>query len=305
MAILVRRGEQTPRSSFDQEEIAAGGQWVAFGMPDPDELVAEIRAKDVRSLHTYHRDLAFLREVPQLEFLTLSDPQDVAPVHDLPRLRSLSMSGTWGGRLDFTRMPNLRSFWALETPKDGGGIDTLRAGHPSLESLAIGRNRSEDLTPFAALRLRSLGISGGLRSLDGASALAETLVRLSLDSAPNLVSLAGIDQLQNLQVVQIDGLRHITTVEWAARLPNLRLLDVFDQKAVESLGPLRGHPSLEFITFGRVKDLDLEPLTQVPHLKLILTGPYRWNRDLAEFPYMHNLPADHPARAEYYALALG
>lgn len=44
MAILVRRGEQTPRSSFDQEEIAAGGQWVAFGMPDPDELVAEIRA---------------------------------------------------------------------------------------------------------------------------------------------------------------------------------------------------------------------------------------------------------------------
>ena len=85
----------------------------------------------------------------------------------------------------------------------------------------------------------------------------------------------------------------------------LRLLDVFDQKGIESLWPLAGHPSLEFLTFGRVNDLDLEPLEPNPNLKLFLTGHYRWNRDLTEFPYMHHLAADHPARRAYHSLKLG
>ena len=106
-------------------------------------------------------------------------------------------------------------------------------------------------------------------------------------------------------VVAIEGLRQITALDWAARLPRLRLLDVFEQKGIESLKPLAGHPSLEFLTFGRVKDLDLEPLGLIPNLKLFLTGTYRWNRDLSEFPYMHNLPRDHQVRQEYISLKLG
>jgi hypothetical protein len=88
-------------------------------------------------------------------------------------------------------------------------------------------------------------------------------------------------------------------------LPRLRLLDVFEQKGIESLWPLAGHPPLEFLTFGQVKDLDLEPLGAIPDLKLFLTGRYRWNRDRSEFPFMHDLPADHPARREYSAVRLG
>jgi hypothetical protein len=106
--------------------------------------------------------------------------------------------------------------------------------------------------------------------------------------------------------VGIDGLRHITTVEWAAGLPRLRLLDVFDQAGIESLWPLAGHSSVEFLTFGRVRDLDLDPLDRIPNLKLFLTGHYRWNRDLSEFPeYMSTMPADHPARLEYTVMKLG
>ena len=113
--------------------------------------------------------------------------------------------------------------------------------------------------------------------------------------------MAGVEQLSNLEVVSIQGLRHVTTIEWAAELRKMRLLSLFDQKGIESLWPLADHPSLEFVTFGRVKDLDLEPLARIPRLKLS-DGHYRWNRDLADFPYMHELPREHPARREYYGL---
>ena len=307
MSLLVQRGELNPLSRTHRREIEAGGRWVAFGNPNPDELVAEIMARGVRSLVTFQRDLSFLRHVPQLEFLVVSsDPPDVGPIHELPNLRSLSFSGTWGGGIDFAAFSKLDSFAVNECPKDGGGLDTMFAGHPALELLAIGRYRPEDLVPLGGLHLRTLALSGRLTSLAGAQALAPTLGRLGLDAAPNLASLDGIELLSHLEVVEIDGMRHITTVEWAARLPRLRLLDVFDQAGIESLWPLAGHPSVEFLTFGRVRDLDLDPLRRIQNLKLFLTGHYRWNRDLSEFPqYMSAMPADDPARLEYTALKLG
>ncbi len=305
MSLLVQRGELNPLSATHRREIEAGGRWVAFGRPDPGELVAEIGARGVRSLVTFQRDLTFLRQVPQLEFLVVSsDPPDVAPIHDLVNLRGLYFTGTWGGRIDFTAFPSLDSFGVVECPRDEGGLETLYAGHPTLESLAIQRYRRDDLVPLARLRLRRLSLGGRLTSLNGAESLAPTLERLSFYSAPNLPSLDGIEQLTRLEVAEIESVRHVTTVDWAAHLPRLKLLDVFDQKAIESLWPIAGHPALEFLTFGRVKDLDLDPLRQLPKLRLFLTGRYRWNRDLAEFPYLHNMSADDPARLAYTALKL-
>lgn len=163
MPLLVQRGELNPLSRTHRREIEAGGRWVAFGNPDPDELVAEISAQGVRSLVTFQRDLSFLRHVPQLEFLVVSsDPPDVRPIHELPSLRSFFFSGTWGGRLDFAAFPKLDSFAVNECPKDGGRLDTLFAGNPVLELLALGRYRLGDLVPLGRLHLRSLALSGRL-----------------------------------------------------------------------------------------------------------------------------------------------
>ena len=302
MSLLTRR-DLNPAFRSHREDIEAGGRWVAFGRPDPTELVAEIRSRGIRSFETFQSDLSFLRELPQLEFLAVSsDPRDVRPIHDLPNLRRLSFSGTYDGRLDFARLPKLEHFSVNEGPRDGRGLDSLFGGHPRLESLSIGRSRLENLASLGRLRLRTLGLSGGLTSLGGSAALGPTLRRLALDGTPNLPSMDGVEMLTDLEVVSIQGLRHVTTVEWAAELRQLRLLSLFDQKGIESLRPLADHPSLEFLTFGRVKDLDLEPLARIPRLKLFLTGHYRWNRDLADFPYLHGLPRDDPARREYYSL---
>ena len=172
----------------------------------------------------------------------------------------------------------------MSCPPNGGGTETLWAGHPSLSSLSIRPYPYSDLDPLGRLALRSLGLTGGLASLAGAEAFATTLERLSLDLAPKLASLDGIEVLSRLEVVVIEGLRQITALDWAARLPRLRLLDVFEQKGIESLKPLAGHPSLEFLTFGRVKDLDLEPLGLIPNLKLFL------NRHLSLEPGPQRVP---------------
>jgi hypothetical protein len=80
---------------------------------------------------------------------------------------------------------------------------------------------------------------------------------------------------------------------------------VFDLKNVESLRPLAGHSALEYIGFGRTVDLDLEPLTTIPNLKLILTGSrYPWNRDVHDLPYWHDVPPDDPRRLEWNRLAV-
>lgn len=306
MGILKQRGELNPASPSHRDEIEAGGRWVAFGDPDPDDLVAEIRARNVRSLVTFQRDLGFLRQVPQLEFLVVSsNPRDVSPIQELPNLRRLMFSGTWHGTLDFRSLPNLDSFVVNECPKDGGGLDGLFAGHPRLERLSIARSRLADLRPIAALSLRALGLSGGLTSLAGIEAQAEHLERLDLDGMPDLPSLDGIGVLKKLEVLAIEGLRHVTTIDWVQGLPSLRLLDISDLKGVETLRPLAGHPNLEYVTFGRVKDLDLEPLDHLPKLRLMLTGNYRWNRPLSDLPQVGAVPIDHPDRRDYYGLVLG
>jgi hypothetical protein len=305
MTILSRR-DLNPNIRSQRLEIEAGGRWVAFGRPDPGELVAEVRRSGIKSLETQHADLSYLRELPQLEFLVVGgDPRDVEPVHDLPNLRSLFFAGTYGGRIDFGRLPRLELFAVNECPKTGGGLDSLAGGHDRLEVLSVARCRFTDLSWLSGVPLRTLDVSGGLTSLVGAAALAPTLRRLSLDSLPNMTSLDGIEALSGLESISISALRHVTTLDWVARLPRLRLLDVFQQKTIDSLRPLADHPALEFVTFGRVTDLDLEPLGRIPHLKAFLTGRYRWNRELSEFPYLHDLPPDDPARREYTALVNG
>jgi hypothetical protein len=258
----------------------------------------------VRALEIHERDIGIVRELPELEFLSLIDLDDPDPLYALPRLRGLSISGTWDGRIDFHRLPSLESFGVVECPRDEGGLDTLYAGHPRLRRLHIGRYRHPDLRPLARLDLTrmSIGYARSFVSLGGAEALAETLTTLALFNCPNLSSLDGVEQLARLEALSLERLRQITTIGFVQQLPRLTHLDIFDLDHVDSLGPIAGHPSLEFIAFGRTRDLDLDPLDRVRRLKMILTGSYRWNRDPHSFPHLHDFPSDHPLVAEWRAL---
>jgi len=269
-----------------------------------DEIIDEARQRDVRALEVGSVDVALVEALPDLEFLMVAGMAEGALIERFTRLRWLGVA-TWTGSLDFANLPRLE--WLGVGECEPGNLDSLVPGHPSLRHLIVGRYPFADLGPLGRLRLRrlSIGNSRRLTSLEGAAALAPILVGLDLWMLPALGSLDGIEALADLEVLALSGLRQITTLDWVQRLPRLRLLNVFDLKNVESLRPLAGHPSLEFVTFGRTKDFDLEPLAAIPNLRLMHTGSYRWNRDIYDFPHMDNVPFDHPVLAEYRRLLHG
>lgn len=299
--------EQRPLNAqlpLQRAMLDAGGLWFAPAPASPAAVVEEVRQRGIRALETHSRDISFLAGLTQLEFLTVLDVDEPSPIHTLKKLRFLHVAGTWRGNIDFRELPQLEVFSVVECPAREGGLETLYSGHAALRVLHIQRYRHADLTPLSRLSLATLGIGYArtLNSLQGLGDLAATLRTLCLHACPNLVSLQGIDVLTGLVSLELGGLRHIRTLEFVRSLPLLRHLDVFELKDVDSLWPLAGHDALEFLSFGRVRDLDLDPLDQLPRLKLFLTGTHRWNRDLHSLPYAHDLPDGHPHLAEWRSL---
>lgn len=287
--------------------LDVGGLWWADAHADPAQIVREAQAAGVRALEIQSSNVGLVRELPDLEFLHAIDVEDPPPIHELKHLRGLHISGTWDGRIDFGRLPRLESFGVVECPRDEGGLETLYAGHPTLRELAISRYRHADLAPLGRLPLTrlSLGYARKLTSLNGIGALAPTLRRFDLYACPNLPTLEGIQDLAELDSLALGRLREVTTLEFAQGLARLRKLDVMDLERVESLAPLAGHPALAHLAFGHIRDLDLDPLTRIPRLKLILTGRYKWNRDPHSIPgvrYLTDVADGDPDRVEWYAL---
>jgi len=307
MGILYERGLHPERSS-DVAAGAAGGLWFAFNDADSGEIVAEVRDRGVRALEVQHRDIGFLADLPDLEFLVFNNPEpDAGVINSLSRLRSLGFSFGWKGRLDFTRLPGLEWLY-IATADPDRGLETLLAGHATLRQLAIGRYPASDLGAVANLpALERLEIFNSRRftSLAGANAVAGSLRQLVLALLPKLASLDGIADLRNLEYLAIESCSRVSDLAPLHDLPRLRFLNLMQPKGVASLRPLAGHPSLEYVSFGKVADGDLTPLRELPRLRRINPGGYRYNIDPTEFPLLDGLPDDDPLRVEYRSMAVG
>lgn len=303
MSILQQR-ELNPYLPRFRAMLEVGGLWSAWYMADPRDIVDEARAVGVRALEYSGPHAGLVAELPQLEYLMVQDLSDPEPLYSIERLRGLHISGTWDGKIDFQRLPHLESFSVVECPRDEGGLETLYAGHESIRDLVIQRYRHEDLTPLTNLKLEKLGIlyTRKLTSLAGLEVLAPTLRRLTLYACSDLTTVDGLASAPDLESLELGSLRHISTLEFVQSLPHLRRLDLFDLANVESLWPIAGHPSLEFVMFGRIRDLDLMPLTKLPRLKFYLTGNYRWNLDMRSLPFKPDFPDDHPHVEEWHSL---
>lgn len=305
--VLYERGLHPERSS-DRTMRAAGGLWFALNRTDPAEIVAEVRARGIRALEVQHREIGFLAELPDLEYLVLNTAEpDAGVINALHRLRGLAFSYGWKGRLDFTHLPVLE--WLQLTGADPGrGIETLLAGHPVLRQLAIGKARASDLSAFVALpALERLEISNSRRltSLAGADRVATSLRQLVLAMLPGLASLDGISGISGLEYVAIESCVKVTDLAPLRDLPRLRVLNLMQPKGVASLRPLAGHPTLQYVSFGRVADGDLTPLRELPRLERINPGGYRYNLDPGTFPLLDDLADDDPKRVEYRSMAVG
>lgn len=285
--------------------LEVGGEWVTTHDADPDLVVSEARAHGVRALHVAGKDLSFLAELPDLEHLSLGDAGDITPAMGLDGLRSFSAVSWESGEIDATAWPRLTRFGVSEPPRGGGGVESALV-HPVVEVLALRRYAGQDLSAITAPRLRELHLSSSrLESLAGIDVHADTLELLALSRVPKLSSLAGLDVMCRLEVIVLDGARQVTTLDDVALAPALRLLDIGDQRGIESLAPLAGHPTLEFVLFPKTGDMSLAALTGLARLRAVVGYQSRaWDRDLAELPSLHAFDDNDAVKRDYFALRL-
>jgi hypothetical protein len=307
LGILHERGLHPERSS-DIAKRAAGGLWFAFNDANPSEIVAEARDRGIRALEVQHRDISFLADLPDLEFLTLNTAEpDAGVINNLHRLRGLAFSYGWKGRLDFAQLPTLEWLY-IATADPDRGLETLLAGHTTIRQLAVGHYPAADLNALAnlpALERVEIVNSRRFTSLAGADVVGASVRQLVLALLPRLDSLDEIAGLRHLEYLAIESCSRVTDLAPLQGLPRLRFLNLMQPKGIPSLRHLVGHPSLEYVSFGKVTDGDLTPLRELPRLRLINPGGYRYNIDPAEFPWLDSLPDDDPLRVEYRSMAVG
>jgi len=92
---------------------------------------------------------------------------------------------------------------------------------------------------------------------------------LRLANLRQLESLAGIEQLKNLQELEIHTCRRIHSIDEIGQLYQLRKLHLNNDGDIESLKPLANIEHLEWVTFyesTNIIDGDLSPLVRQRHL---------------------------------------
>lgn len=210
-------------------------------------------------------DFRFLDEMPNLRGLecrmNISKKTDLAPVHKLKKLKQLAWPARTTPELDFSCFPELEYLSYKHLPSTEGW---------------------ETLSKLRVLRLSFSG-DKDLKFLKSLKSLA----KLEVADSP-LESMAGIENLDHLEKVEIFISPKLTDISSLAKCKNLKYLYVDKTKRLTDFSPLAGSKSIENLNLltpidsvdfvPRMKSLkdffcheiisnDLSPLLQAKSLK--------------------------------------
>jgi hypothetical protein len=260
-----------PPSLIDAIE-ADGGLWQAGdAYTSADEVIATARRVGAHALRLDFRDLTLLEQLPDVRYLHLrSDGRPVLdPVAALTGLRALIV-GTGGqrGDLDPFTLPRLRWLKIGLGGKGGAAmVAHLSRGHDGLEWLSItetrARTAAELVTGFPRLRMLRLHFADDLRDLGALATATPELEKLSL-SITGIRSVAGLELLPRLHTLSIVGGR-VSDVAPIAGSRALRYLQL-EMPRLESIEPLRAHPSLRMALIRLEPTADVSVLDSIPGL---------------------------------------
>ena len=250
-----------------------GPRLVLTGPWNP-QIGALMRREGVREL-TLNRelgwrgqDLAFLQEISSLVAFRILDflIENVAPVHLLPRLRSLEVSTYCKTPIDFQKFPFLEKC-AFEWRSRS---ESLFARN-SLTTLFLNSYTGTRSQVFSSLsKLETLTVANSrLHEVYGLRAL-HRLRHLALYNLRQVRSLSGIEGLQSLEEVEIKGCKSIDSIDELATLQNLHRLALVDDGSIKTLEPLRSASNLEELYFYGttvIVDGQLALLTELPRLR--------------------------------------
>lgn len=290
------------------EAIAGvGGLWAASDHhASPATIVASAQASDVRALQLDGRDLAFIEQLPQLEFLHLrSDGRpDVSPVGALGGLRGLVIDHDAGlrGTIDLRAHPRLE-WLKLKLSGKGGvsNVPNVLAGHAGVRDLRLVEAPFADLADLAVAfpSVRCLRIFGAnrMRAVGDIGPWSRSLESMSTVWAP-FRTLDGLERLRRLSFLGVTFGR-MRTLEPLAASASLRYLSLLG--TVPSLRELAGHPGIRIARLALPDDEDLEPISTWPSL-VGLIGE-RWIAPGPGVPFLEGLAADHALVTEWRAAA--
>ena len=189
------------------EAEASGGFWFGGSYYHSEQQIVEnAREHRVRSLRLGFSDVAFLRDVPDLQHLWLESDGgvDVTSVAALTGLRALLLDArSVRGELDPFALEDLRWFRAGLGGKGGAMLlPAIERGHPRLGFLSVretkARTVAELVSGFPALEEVRIHYADRLRSLGDLSAVAGSLKRMTLHMT-QIGSLDGIEVLDHLE----------------------------------------------------------------------------------------------------------
>jgi len=206
-------------------------------------------------------DILFLAELSQLESFKIIDFKisSVNPIHFLYRLRTLEVATYCRTEIRFSTFPRLEECALEWRPQAASLFDCL-----TLKRLFINRYDGKDVAPFTRLaNLESLAIlNAPVEDLHGLGIL-KSLRSLRLGNLKRLTSLAGIEELTNLEELEIHTCRAVRSIQEIGFLSRLKKLHLNNDGDIESLGPLKKLNGLESVLFyesTNILDGDLSPL---------------------------------------------
>jgi len=280
---------------------AAGGLFVADRDVDLSLVRGQVLEGRVRALEVHTANLEPLRGLPLEHLFVVGVAADGAVLNTLTNLRGLALDRLTGS-LPLSRLPKLEWFGIVESAACQLE-QLLRGGHSRLRWLSVGKYREPSLSAVAGLpQLTHLSVinSRSLASLAGIGRLPR-LRALGLAICPKLEALDGIDETSALQSLVLDTCNRIENLDPLASAAQLRVLQI-EMRSPPSLGPLVGHPTLEFVWLvgGKRPAAEIETLLENPRLRMVNMKRATWIRTDDQWIHFDDVHATTGSRLRLY-----
>lgn len=216
------------------------------------------------------KSIEFLKELSQLQSLEIHDEtlELIEPIHYLPNLAELELATYSDFPVDFHAFPKLENC-GFEWIKGSDSLFDCK----SLKGLGLNSYKKKSSEPFSNLvNLERLTLlNSPIENLNGIVKLVG-LVYLSIANLGKVTSLIGIDALRDLEVLEIDRCKGISSVSEAFSLSKLKNLFLLNTGDIETLRGIENLTELEQLIFDEstnIVDGDLSPILSLKKLKKI------------------------------------
>lgn len=251
----------------------AGGRRLQLRNGATDAALKEVRNGEFDSLWCYYGNFEPLASIDLSDYegkfvFQSSEPQNVSWISGLSSIESIKIRGKIKGKIDFRKMPNLRSAdvdWCAATNK-------IISSGLSLRSLCLSRFSGllSDFSENTLINLQTLGLTGALESLAGVRRFS-SLHEISLWNMKKLIDISELEFCRDLKCLQIEGCNQIAYESVLKKLSKLEVL-FFENSELNSISSLPSD-SLKKVILGEktvVTDGDVESFLQFPKLERVV-----------------------------------